>query len=192
MSPARMLPRASGWVRICALRGGSPLRERPECPAGTWLRSWRCLRADCLRPVRPERPETVYLCHPFLVHAAQAHCGATPVFWRSRRCIQESPRVRAQRLRLFAGRTGDPSGSERGDRTIAKIDPLYSALSACMGSMDAARCAGNKAAKAEQHNRTDRACNRHAVQRFNAIEQTLKKVHKSDGRDQSADHARCR
>ena len=23
---------------------------------------------------------TVYLCHPFLVHAAQAHCGATPRF----------------------------------------------------------------------------------------------------------------
>jgi len=29
---------------------------------------------------------TVYLCHPFLVHAAQAHRGATPRSWRSRPC----------------------------------------------------------------------------------------------------------
>ena len=63
-------------------------------------------------------------------------------------------RVTAQRYRSFAGRTGDPSGAQRRNRTIAKIDPLYSALSARMGSMDAARCAGTRAARAEQQNRT--------------------------------------
>ena len=49
---------------------------------------------------------TVYLCHPFLVHAAQAHHGARPRF------MAQPPLLPGDPLRLD-GTAGHPSPVER-------------------------------------------------------------------------------
>ena len=60
---------------------------------------------------------TVYLCHPFLVHAAQTHRGAPGICaafpGTAAAAGSNAVPTATRRCGLFAGRGGDPPGSER-------------------------------------------------------------------------------
>jgi len=79
MSARTTRRRESGSARICRWRDISSRPARPAGRAWCWTtsRRWRGRAGD-----GPGR--TVYLCHPFLVHAAQKHRGKTRDSWHSR------------------------------------------------------------------------------------------------------------
>jgi hypothetical protein len=103
------------------IRAGSHLDvARLLAPAGE---AGLTLRQLVMRlPETEGRPEmlatgeagTVYLCHPFLVHAAQPHCGSRPRFMAQPPLLPRAAAARARRRRLLAGRDRDPPGARQG------------------------------------------------------------------------------
>jgi hypothetical protein len=78
-------------VRVGSHLDVPPLLE----PYGEVGREWMelCMVAVPASQHRPVELVTgtvgdVYLCHPFLVHSAQRHCGRTRVSWLSHRCCR--------------------------------------------------------------------------------------------------------
>lgn len=95
------------------IRAGSHLDVPPLlAEAGAEGREWLDLCADAV-PASEKRPETaavgeagdVYLCHPFLVHAAQRHRGTVPK-------LMAQPPLRQPRALDLTG--ADPTPVERG------------------------------------------------------------------------------
>lgn len=62
---------------------------------------------DCEIELATGAAGSVYLCHPFLVHAAQPHRGNGRASWHSLRCCRKASLIPRCRLRQFRSRSGE-------------------------------------------------------------------------------------